>query len=62
MLVRTLKAGHSFIEVPMHIQPRRYGQSSALSVRNVVTAAGTIARLFVELRLGASTTQQARRV
>ena len=51
MLLRTVKAGYSYAEIPMHIQPRRYGRSSALSFRNAITAAVLVARLYVELRL-----------
>lgn len=61
MLLRTVNAGYSYVEVPMHIQPRRHGQSSALSLRNAITAAGTIARLYVELRLRPAVTGQARK-
>ena len=62
MLLRTVKAGYSYVEIPMHIQPRRYGRSSALSLRNAITAVGTIVRLYVELRLRPAVTRQARRV
>jgi glycosyltransferase involved in cell wall biosynthesis len=51
MLLRTVKAGYSYAEIPMHIQPRRYGRSSALSFRNAITAAALVARLYVELQL-----------
>jgi len=46
MLVRTLKTGHSYIEVPMYIRPRAYGRSSAVSFRNVATALWTVGVLF----------------
>lgn len=42
MLVRTLKTGHSYIEVPMSVRPREYGRSAAISLRNVVTALWTL--------------------
>lgn len=49
MLVRTLKTGHSYIEVPMYIRPRAYGRSSAVSVRNVATALWTVGVLFRDI-------------
>ena len=61
MLLRTVKAGHSYAEIPMHIQPRRYGRSSALSLRNVTTAATIVARLYVELRLWGAIARWTRR-
>ncbi len=42
MLVRTLKTGHSYIEVPMSVRPREYGRSAAVSLRNVVSALWTL--------------------
>jgi glycosyltransferase involved in cell wall biosynthesis len=61
MLLRTVRAGHSYAEVPMHIQPRRYGRSSALSFRNVATAAAIVARLYIELRLWGVIARRTRR-
>ena len=51
MLVRTLKVGCSYIEVPMKIRPRAYGRSSALSLRNVSTAGWTLATLWRDVYL-----------
>ena len=51
MLVRTLKAGCSYVEVPMKIRPRAYGRSSALSLRNVVTTGRTLAILWRDVYL-----------
>jgi len=45
MLVRALAAGYRPVEVPMYIQPRQSGSSSAVSLRNVVTALKPVARL-----------------
>lgn len=45
MLVRALAAGYRPVEVPMYIQPRQFGSSSAVSLRNVVMALKTVARL-----------------
>jgi len=61
MVLRTVKAGYSYAEIPMHIQPRRYGRSSALSFRNAATAAAVVARLYVELRLSRAVARRGRR-
>lgn len=61
MLLRTVKAGYSYAEIPMHILPRRYGRSSALSVRNVAAAATIVVRLFFELRVCRAGTRRARK-
>ena len=60
MLLRTLKAGYSYAEIPMHIQPRLYGRSSAVSFRNAASAAAIVARLYVELRLWGAIARRAR--
>jgi dolichol-phosphate mannosyltransferase len=62
MLVRTVKAGHSYVQVPMYVQPRVYGRSTALSLRNVATAAVTVVRLYVQLRLCRAAARGAHRV
>lgn len=51
MLVRTIKAGYTYVEVPMHIRPRRYGRSSVLSARNAATAFWTLGILFRDIYL-----------
>jgi len=51
ILVRLLKAGATFIEVPMRIQYRESGSSKALRPRNVVSVLTTIANLFYEVRV-----------
>ena len=61
MLLRSVKAGYSYAEIPMHIQPRRYGRSSALSFRNAATAAAVVARLYIELRLSRAFARRRRR-
>jgi len=45
MLVRSLAAGHRAVEVPMYIQARQFGTSSAVSAGNIVTALQTLVRL-----------------
>ena len=51
MLVRALAAGYRHVEVPMYIQPRQFGSSSAVSARNVVTALKTVARLLWDIKV-----------
>ena len=51
MLVRALAAGYHPVEVPMYIQPRQFGSSSAVSARNVVTALKTVVRLFWDIKV-----------
>jgi dolichol-phosphate mannosyltransferase len=51
MLVRTLKAGCTYAEVPMKVRPRAYGRSSALSLRNIATAIWVLAILCRDIYL-----------
>lgn len=51
MLVRALAAGHRAVQVPMYIQRRGYGASSAVSVRNVLTALKTLGRLVWDVKI-----------
>jgi hypothetical protein len=51
MLVLSVSAGHRAVQVPMFIQPRRFGASSSLSFANVVAAVRTVGRLFWEIRI-----------
>lgn len=51
MLVRALAAGFRPVEVPMYIQARRFGASSAVTTRNVATALKTVARLFWDIKV-----------
>jgi glycosyltransferase involved in cell wall biosynthesis len=49
MLIRTIKAGHSYVEVPMYTQRRAYGRSTALTFHNVRTAIGTVWSLWRDI-------------
>ena len=51
MLVRALAAGYRAIPVPMYIQARQFGASRAVTVRNVVTAIKTVARLVWDVKV-----------
>jgi dolichol-phosphate mannosyltransferase len=51
ILVRLLRSGHSYVEVPMDLQPRRHGRSKAFRPKNVVSVLRTIGSLFWEVRV-----------
>ncbi len=51
ILVRLLKGGATFIEVPMRIQYRESGSSKALRPRNIMSVISTIGNLFLEVRV-----------
>ncbi len=51
ILVRLLKGGATFVEVPMRIQYRESGSSKALRPRNILSVLSTIAKLFYEVRV-----------
>ena len=51
MLVRALSTGRSYVQVPMHVQPREYGASSAVSLYNVVAALYTLGVLVRDVKL-----------
>ncbi len=51
ILVRLLKQGASFTEVPMRIQYRETGSSKAFAPRNVLSVLTSIIQLFWEVRL-----------
>jgi glycosyltransferase involved in cell wall biosynthesis len=51
MLVRALAAGHRAVEVPMYIQPRQFGASRAVTVRNVVTSLKTVLLVLWDVRI-----------
>lgn len=51
MLVRALGAGYRGVEVPMQIQPRAAGTSTAVSWHNVVTALRTVAVLVWDVKV-----------
>jgi glycosyltransferase involved in cell wall biosynthesis len=51
MLVRALASGRSAAQVPMLIQPRQFGTSSAVSLYNVMTALRTLAVLVRDVKI-----------
>ncbi len=48
-LVKLLKAGHSFIEVGMFLEKRRYGRSSAFKLKNILGVLKTISMLWLSV-------------
>ncbi|PYN81537.1 MAG: hypothetical protein DMD96_09780 [Candidatus Rokuibacteriota bacterium] len=51
MLVRALSTGRRAVQVPMLIQPRQFGSSSAVSLYNVVSALFTLAVLVRDVKV-----------
>ena len=51
ILVRLIKAGHNYVEVPMYLQPRAYGKAKALSVESFKDVIARILKLFWEIRI-----------
>ncbi|MBI4860065.1 MAG: glycosyltransferase family 2 protein [Candidatus Riflebacteria bacterium] len=52
ILVRLIARGASYVEVGVPITERSAGRSAALGARNVTRVLETLARLFLEVRLG----------
>ncbi len=50
ILVRLIKSGATFTEVPIQIQYRASGDSKALKPRNIMSVLSTILKLFLEIR------------
>lgn len=51
ILVRLIKAGHKYIEVPMYLQPRSYGDAKALTTENLISVVSRIGKLFWEVQV-----------
>lgn len=51
ILVRLIRSGHTYVEVPMPLQARQHGRSKAFRPRNVVSVLATLGRLFWEVRV-----------
>lgn len=51
ILIRLIRSGHSYVEVPMRLQMRQHGRSKAFKPRNVVSVLATIASLVWEVRI-----------
>ena len=46
LLVKMIKEGASFVQVSMLLQPRRYGATSALNLKNFIDVAKTLYEIF----------------
>ena len=51
ILVRLIRLGRSYVEVPMPLQAREHGRSKAFRVKNILSVLGTLAELFWEVRV-----------
>lgn len=51
ILVRLIRSGCSYIEVPMPLQARRHGRSKAFRLKNIASVLSTLGRLFWEVRV-----------
>jgi NAD(P)-dependent dehydrogenase (short-subunit alcohol dehydrogenase family) len=52
VLLKALSLGLSYMEIPLPIDERTSGKSKAVNVRNILSVAVTLAKVFVEVRLG----------
>lgn len=51
ILVRLIRAGHSYVEVSMPTGIRQHGQTKAFRLKNVLSVLGTVTGLFWEVRV-----------
>lgn len=51
ILVRMIRSGCSYVEVPMPLQAREYGRTKAFRLKNIMSVISTIAALFWEVRV-----------
>lgn len=51
ILVRLIRSGCTYVEVPMSLQPREHGRSKAFRLKNVLGVLRTLAELFWEVRI-----------
>jgi len=51
ILVRLIRSGASYVEVPMPLQARQHGRSKAFKLKNIVSVLATIGELFWEVRV-----------
>lgn len=49
ILTKLIKAGHSFVEVPMYIRPRAYGKVSVFRLKSIIGVLGAIFLLFLRV-------------
>jgi len=51
ILVRLIRSGCSYIEVPMPLRAREHGRSKAFRLKNILSVVGTLIELFWEIRI-----------
>jgi glycosyltransferase involved in cell wall biosynthesis len=51
ILVRLIRSGSSYVEVPMPLQARQHGRSKAFRLKNIASVLGTIGRLFWQVQV-----------
>ncbi|MBM4125457.1 MAG: hypothetical protein FJ246_11005 [Nitrospira sp.] len=51
ILIRLIRSGSSYIEVPMPLQARQHGQSKAFKCTNIISVLNTLGELFWEVRI-----------
>lgn len=51
ILVRLIRSGHTYVEVPMPLQARQHGRSKAFRPKNILSVLRTLAELFWEVRI-----------
>lgn len=51
ILVRLIRSGHTYSEVPMPLQARQHGSSKAFRLKNIISVFQTLAELFWEVRI-----------
>jgi glycosyltransferase involved in cell wall biosynthesis len=50
-LLKLIRTGYSYIEIPVHIRERESGGSKAFRINNIIRVIGTIVRLFWEINI-----------
>lgn len=45
-LTKILRTGHSFVELGIRLKGRRYGKTNAFKIKNIISVARTVLRLF----------------
>ena len=51
ILVRMIRSGCSYVEVPMPLQAREHGRTKAFRLKNIMSVISTVAALFWEVRV-----------
>jgi hypothetical protein len=51
ILIRLIRSGHSYTEVPMPTNVRQHGRTKAFRLKNVASVCGTVAGLFWEVHV-----------